>query len=169
MGPLIGFAFGAVVGAVGVALRGTQVAQLARPGAKAVLKTAIFALREARMRQAELVEQAEDLFAEATAEAASEKASRASEAASAAAKKSAEARREDAIRRAEIVAAVGALYSEPGAEPTSERLASAIAAAETRAREIIEGDRAPTQETNATAQTIDLSSIKRAPGARGRS
>ena len=159
MWPLAGFAFGAVVGAVGIALRGKEMAQVARPGAKAAIKAAIGALHEARVRQAEIVEQAEDLFAEATAEVAEERTEDIAATIRAKAQKAAEARNEEVIRRAEIVAAVRSLYAESAGEPSSDRLAAAIAAAEERARAIIAAGRAA--DSPASAETIDLSAIKR--------
>ncbi|WP_244613333.1 DUF5132 domain-containing protein [Methylosinus sp. Ce-a6] len=134
-------------------------AQVARPGAKAVIKAAMVALHEARVRQAEIVEQAEDLFAEATAEVAEERTEDIAATIRAKAQKAAEARNEEVIRRAEIVAAVRSLYAESAGEPSSDRLAAVIAAAEERARAIIEAGR--TAGGPASAETIDLSAIKR--------
>lgn len=159
MWPLAGFAFGAVVGAVGVALRGKEIAEAARPGAKAVIKAAIVALHEARVRQAEVVEGAEDLFAEVTSEVAAERTENVAATIRAKAEKSAQARNEELVRRAEIVAAVRSLYAESAGEPSSERLAAAIAAAEERARAIVKEGR--TAGGPAPAETIDLSAIKR--------
>ena len=61
MWPLAGLALGTVIGAVGVALRGTQIAQHARPVAKAVLKAALATIYEAQVREAQVMEAAEDL------------------------------------------------------------------------------------------------------------
>ena len=63
-----GFVLGLVGGAAGVILFGPQIAQHARPVAKAALKAAIAAMHEAQVRGAEVTEAAEDLFAEAKAE-----------------------------------------------------------------------------------------------------
>ena len=82
MWPLAGFAFGAVVGAMGVAWRGAQIAEHARPAAKAALKAMLAAAHEAHIRQVEVVEAAEDLYAEAEAEAAAERRASATAAAS---------------------------------------------------------------------------------------
>jgi hypothetical protein len=142
MWPLAGFALGALVGAVGVALRGQDIAQAARPGAKAAIKAAMLALHEARIRQAELVEKAEDLFAEATVEVVQERTAGVAAAFRAKAETAAKARNDELVRRGEIVAAVRALYAESAGEPSGEKLAAAIAAAEERAREIIEAGRA---------------------------
>jgi hypothetical protein len=71
MWPLAGFVgvvVGAVAGAAGAVLYGSQVAHQARPAAKAVLKVALAAIHEARVRGAEVAEAAEDLYAEAKAE-----------------------------------------------------------------------------------------------------
>ncbi|MBY6241631.1 hypothetical protein [Methylosinus sp. Sm6] len=160
MWPLAGFAFGAVVGAIGIALGGKEMAEAARPGAKAVAKAAMVALHEARVRQAQLVEHAEDLFAEATAEVAEERTEAVAAAIRANAQKAAEARNDELVRRAEIVAAVRALYAETPGEPSSDRLAAAIAAAEERARAIVDAGRTAGGRS-ASAETIDLSAIKR--------
>lgn len=154
MWPLAGFALGALVGAVGIALRGQEVAQAARPGAKAAIKAAMIALHEARIRQAELVERAEDLFAEATAEVVQERTAIVASAFRAKAEQAAKARNDEVVRRGEIVAAVRALYAETSGEPSSEKLAAAIAAAEERAREIIEAGRAGAEKT-AAAETSE--------------
>jgi gas vesicle protein len=63
-----GLAIGFVAGAVGAILFAPQIAQHARPVAKAVLKTALTAMHEAQVRSAEVAEAAEDLCAEAKAE-----------------------------------------------------------------------------------------------------
>lgn len=68
----LGFAFGAIAGAAAVVILGPEVAQRSRPVAKAALKAALTALHEARVRKAEIAEAAEDLFAEAKAEATAE-------------------------------------------------------------------------------------------------
>ncbi|ATQ69194.1 MULTISPECIES: hypothetical protein [Methylosinus] len=159
MWPLAGFALGAVAGAAAVALGGKEMAEAARPGAKAAIKAALAALHEARVRQAELVEQAEDLFAEATAEVVEERTATVAATIRADAQKAAQERNAELVRRAEIAAAVRALYAESAGEPQSDRLAEAIAAAEERARAIIEAGR---REAGASAETIDLSAIKRA-------
>ena len=67
--PLARMALGAVVGAAGVALLGPHIARRARPAAKAALKAALAAMHEARIRGGEIAEAAEDLYAEAKAEA----------------------------------------------------------------------------------------------------
>lgn len=63
-----GFALGALTGAAATILL-TREGSGARPAAKAALKAAIMAYHEARTQGAELMEAAEDLFAEAKAEA----------------------------------------------------------------------------------------------------
>jgi hypothetical protein len=63
-----GVFLGFVGGAAGVILFGPQIAQHARPVAKALLKAAITAMHDAQVRGAEVTEAAEDLFAEAKAE-----------------------------------------------------------------------------------------------------
>jgi hypothetical protein len=63
-----GLAVGFVAGAAGAILFAPQIAQHARPVAKAALKAALAALHEAEVRGAELAEAAEDLYAEAKAE-----------------------------------------------------------------------------------------------------
>lgn len=63
-----GVLLGLVGGAAGAILFGPQIAQHARPVAKAVLKAAIAAMHDAQVRGAEVTEAAEDLFAEAKAE-----------------------------------------------------------------------------------------------------
>lgn len=75
MSPLAGVALGAAgvaVGAIAATLFGPQIARTARPVAKSALKTALVTLHAARVRGAELVEVAEDLYAEAKAEATAE-------------------------------------------------------------------------------------------------
>ena len=67
--PLARVALGALVGAAGVALLGPHIARRARPAAKAALKAALAAMHEARIRGGEIAEAAEDLYAEAKAEA----------------------------------------------------------------------------------------------------
>jgi hypothetical protein len=64
----LGFLLGTIAGSAGVLILGPQLAQNARPIAKAVLKTALLAIHEAQVRGAEVVEAAEDLVAEAKAE-----------------------------------------------------------------------------------------------------
>jgi hypothetical protein len=64
-----GFAFGALTGAAAVLLLNRQGTQRVRPIAKAAMKAAVMAYHEARVQGAELAEAAEDLFAEAKAEA----------------------------------------------------------------------------------------------------
>ncbi len=66
-----GFALGALSGAAASLLL-TRDAKRARPAAKAALKAAIMTYHEARLQGAELMEAAEDLFAEAKAEAAAD-------------------------------------------------------------------------------------------------
>lgn len=66
----LGFALGAVAGAAAVLLTNAKVAQQARPAAKAVLKAALTVMHGVRVQSAEIVEAAEDLYAEAKAEAA---------------------------------------------------------------------------------------------------
>lgn len=69
----LGFAFGALTGAAAtLILTQRHGAQRARPAAKAALKAAMMAYHEARTQGAELMELAEDLFAEAKAEATQE-------------------------------------------------------------------------------------------------
>jgi len=63
-----GLVVGFVAGAATAALFTPQLAQQARPAAKAVLKAALAAMHEVQVRGAEAVEAAEDLYAEATAE-----------------------------------------------------------------------------------------------------
>jgi gas vesicle protein len=63
-----GLAVGFVAGAATAAILAPQVAQQARPVAKAALKAALTAMHEAQVRGAEVVEAAEDLYAEAKAE-----------------------------------------------------------------------------------------------------
>jgi hypothetical protein len=63
-----GFALGALTGAAATILL-TREGSRARPAAKAALKAAIMAYHEARTHGAEMMEAAEDLFAEAKAEA----------------------------------------------------------------------------------------------------
>jgi gas vesicle protein len=64
----LGFLFGAVAGAAALLVFRPQVTQYARPVAKAVLKAALTAMHEAQVQGAEVVEAAEDLYAEAKAE-----------------------------------------------------------------------------------------------------
>ncbi len=64
-----GFALGALTGAAAVLLLNRQGTQRVRPIAKAAMKAAVMAYHEARVQGAELAEAAEDLFAEAKAEA----------------------------------------------------------------------------------------------------
>lgn len=68
----LGFLLGAFTGATALLVLGPEVAQRARPVAKAALKAALLGLHEARVRSAELAEAAEDLFAEAKSEAATD-------------------------------------------------------------------------------------------------
>ncbi|MGD9544400.1 MAG: DUF5132 domain-containing protein [Methylocystis sp.] len=63
------FALGALTGAAAVLLLNRQGTQRVRPIAKAAMKAAVMAYHEARVQSAELAEAAEDLFAEAKAEA----------------------------------------------------------------------------------------------------
>ena len=70
--PLARVALGVLIGAAGVALLGPHIARRARPAAKAALKAALAAIREARIRGGEIAEAAEDLYAEAKAEAETE-------------------------------------------------------------------------------------------------
>lgn len=62
------FALGALVGA-GATLLAPGVSRNGRPMLKEALKTALVLAREAQVRGAELIEMAEDLYAEAKAEA----------------------------------------------------------------------------------------------------
>lgn len=64
----LGFALGALTGAAATILL-TRGGARARPAAKAALKAAFMAYHEARTHGAEMMEAAEDLFAEAKAEA----------------------------------------------------------------------------------------------------
>jgi|GEM_PF-2651860 len=64
-----GFALGALTGAAAVLLLNRQGTERVRPIAKAAMKAAVMAYHEARVQGAELAEAAEDLFAEAKAEA----------------------------------------------------------------------------------------------------
>lgn len=66
-----GFALGVAAGAA-AALLFDREGNRVRPVAKAALKAAVLALHEARVQGAHLMETAEDLFAEARAEAASD-------------------------------------------------------------------------------------------------
>lgn len=66
-----GFALGVAAGAA-AALLFDREGNRVRPVAKAALKAAVLALHEARVQGAQLMETAEDLFAEAKAEAASD-------------------------------------------------------------------------------------------------
>jgi hypothetical protein len=151
MWPLAGFAFGAVVGAVGVALRGTQIAEHARPAAKSALKAVLAAAHELHVRQAEIAEVAEDLFAEAEAEV---KAKNRADVMAAAAKEqaAAEAAHDAEIRQMHILEAVQDLYAKAEGDVTSEQLASVISAAETRAHEAIEGARAKRSTRSSAAE-----------------
>lgn len=63
-----GFALGALTGAAATLLL-TREAKRARPVAKAAVKAAVMAYHEAQAQGAEFMEAAEDLFAEAKAEA----------------------------------------------------------------------------------------------------
>jgi gas vesicle protein len=67
-----GLAIGFVAGAAGAILFAPQIAQHARPVAKAALKAALAAMHEAQVRSAEVAEAAEDLYAEAKAEVSAE-------------------------------------------------------------------------------------------------
>jgi gas vesicle protein len=67
-----GLAIGFVAGAAGAILFAPQIAQHARPVAKALLKAALAAMHEAQVRSAEVAEAAEDLYAEAKAEVSAE-------------------------------------------------------------------------------------------------
>ena len=67
-----GFVLGAVAGATAVLLFGPQIAQQARPAAKAMLKAALAAMHEAQVRGAQMSEAAEDLYAEAKSEVAAD-------------------------------------------------------------------------------------------------
>jgi len=135
MWPLAGFAFGAVVGAVGVALRGSQAAERARPVAKAALKALLAAAHEAHVRQVEVTEAAEDLFAEAEAEVMAER--RASATAAALKEKAASVDVSEAdIHEPHIVEAVQELYRlyfETKGNVTPEKVARIIATAHARA------------------------------------
>jgi hypothetical protein len=131
MWPLAGFAFGAVVGAVGVALRGAQIAEHARPAAKAMLKAALAAAHEARVRQVEATEAVEDLYAEAEAEVMAER--RAS--ATAAATREAPRVSDEDLRDPHVVAAVEELYklyAETNGNVTPDMVAKIIAMAKAR-------------------------------------
>ncbi|HEY8161245.1 MAG: DUF5132 domain-containing protein [Methylocystis sp.] len=66
-----GFALGVAAGAAATLLLGRE-AKRVRPVAKAALKAAVMAYHEARVQGAQMVETAEDLFAEAKAEAAAD-------------------------------------------------------------------------------------------------
>jgi hypothetical protein len=164
MWPLAGLALGTVIGAVGAALRGSEIAQHTRPLAKALLKATIAAVHDAQVWQAQIVEAAEDLYAEANAEVAADRRASVSAAAEAKAQEIAEALHEAQIRQAEVVAAVKDLYAETKGEVTAERLASVIAAAEARAREAIETARGVRPERPSAEAVIDLTSIKRSHG-----
>ncbi|ODR94798.1 hypothetical protein AUC69_03015 [Methyloceanibacter superfactus] len=63
-----GLAVGFVAGAATAVLFAPQIAQQARPVAKAAVKAALAALHEVQVRGAEVAEAAEDLYAEAKAE-----------------------------------------------------------------------------------------------------
>jgi len=160
MWPLAGFALGTVIGAVGVALRGPEIAQQARPAGKAVLKAALAAFHEARIRQEEMVEAAEDLYAEASAEVTAERlATMTAAKAKSWERQSPGAPDDEQTRQAEVVAAVQALYAEMGAEVTAEKLASAIAAAEAKAR--ASNDTANSASRPSGGQTINFSALRR--------
>jgi hypothetical protein len=163
MWPLAGLALGAVIGAVGVALHGTQIVQHARPVAKAVLKAALATIHEAQVREAQVMEAAEDLYAEADAEVKAERLASVAITAEAKARQIAEALHEAQVRQAEIVAAVEDLYAEAKGEVTAARLASVIAAAEAKAREAIEDGKSTRTMRSSTEGVIDLSSVKRSP------
>lgn len=64
----LGFVFGAMTGVAALVLFRPQVIQYARPVAKTVLKAALSAAHEAQVQGAEIVEAAEDLYAEAKSE-----------------------------------------------------------------------------------------------------
>lgn len=63
-----GLAVGFVAGAATAVLFAPQIAQQARPVAKAAVKAALAALHDVQVRGAEVAEAAEDLYAEAKAE-----------------------------------------------------------------------------------------------------
>jgi gas vesicle protein len=67
MWPLAGLV-GVIVGAAGAFVYGRRLAKQGRPAAKTVLKAALHAIHEAKVAGAEVVEAAEDLYAEAQAE-----------------------------------------------------------------------------------------------------
>lgn len=161
MKPLTGFVLGSIVGAVAVALRGTQIVQHTRPVAKAALKAALAAMHEAHVRQAEIVEAAEDLLAETAAEVEAEKLATAMAAAEAKVQEASDAFHEAQARQAEIVAAVGKLYAEAKGEVTPERLAAVIAAAEARAREAQDTGKAGQAMQSSAEPVVDISSLKR--------
>jgi hypothetical protein len=69
MPPYLVFALGALVGA-GATLLAPGLSRNGRPMLKEAVKTAMLLAREAQVRGAELIEMAEDLYAEAKAEAA---------------------------------------------------------------------------------------------------
>jgi hypothetical protein len=132
MWPLAGLAFGAVVGALGVPLRGSQIAEHARPAAKAALKAALAAAHELHLRQVEAAEAAEDLFAEAEAEVAVE---RQASAGAAVAKEGAAVNEED-LRQPHIIEAVQELYKlyfETNGNVMPEKVARIIATAHAKA------------------------------------
>jgi hypothetical protein len=64
----LGFVVGAVAGVATMLVIGPQVAQHARPVAKAMLKAALRMMHEAQVESAQIAEAAEDLYAEAKAE-----------------------------------------------------------------------------------------------------
>jgi hypothetical protein len=133
MWPLAGFAFGAVVGAVGVALRGSQIAEHARPAAKAMLKAALAAAHEAHVRQVEATEAVEDLYAEAEAEVMAER--RAHATAAAAGEGHAPRVSEDDLRDPHVTAAVEELYklyAETNGNVTPDKVAKIIAMAKAK-------------------------------------
>lgn len=166
MKPLTGVVFGSIIGAAAVALRGTQIAQHARPVAKSMLKAVLAAVHEAQVRQAEIVEAAEDLFAETTADVEAEKLASVLAAARAKAEEATEALKEAQLRQAEIVAAIEDLYAHAKEKVTPEQLAAAVAAAEAKAREAIEAAKSGQSGTNSTEGVVDLSSAKYSPAGR---
>jgi len=147
MWPLAGFAFGAVVGAVGVALRGSHIAERTRPVAKAALKAMLAAAHEAHLRQVEVTEAAEDLFAEAEAEVVAER--RATAMAAALKEKAATAEvNEGDLREPHVVEAVQELYRlyfETKGNVTPEKVARIIATAHVKANAAMKTGRAQTE------------------------
>jgi hypothetical protein len=135
MWPLAGFAFGAVVGAVGVVMRGSQIAEHARPAVKAMLKATLAATHEARLRQAEVAEAAEDLYAEAEAEVMAERRASAMAAATQAAPSASSVDGEE-LSQPHVVEAVQQLYklyAETNGDVTPEKVARIIAASHAKA------------------------------------